>query len=235
MNLIAITNRLRNELSSMSFDSSVPYVYNPLAYARQPYERYLRAYGRPPKEVVLVGMNPGPWGMAQTGVPFGDLPMVRDWLGIEGKVEQPGRSHPKRPVEGFSCRRGEVSGRRLWGWARDRFSTPEDFFTRFFVANYCPLAFFAEEGTNVTPDKLRSADRAQLFTACDRALAATIEYLRPRFVVGVGAFAEKRILATDHGDVSTGRITHPSPANPRARHNWAGMIEKELRTLGVRF
>ncbi len=233
MNLVAISDRLRDDLSSLRLSGAVPYVYNPLIYARAPHERYLRSYGRPPKEVLLVGMNPGPWGMVQTGVPFGDLAMVRDWLGIEGRVEQPERIHPSRPVEGFACRRGEVSGRRLWGWARERFTTPKRFFTRFYVANYCPLAFFSETGANITPDKLRVADRTKLFDLCDRALSETIGNLKPSFVVGIGAFAEKRIRVGAPDSVSIGRITHPSPANPRTRHGWAGIIEREFRHLGI--
>ncbi|HKJ89152.1 MAG TPA: single-stranded DNA-binding protein, partial [Gammaproteobacteria bacterium] len=135
------------------------HVYNPLDYARNPHRRYLERYGRGRREVLLVGMNPGPYGMVQTGVPFGDVGMVRDWMGIEGEVGHPRREHPKRPVEGFGCTRGEASGRRLWGWARDRFGAAEAFFERFYVANYCPLAFFEESGANRTPDKLPREDR----------------------------------------------------------------------------
>src|SRR5688572_32536315 len=95
-------------------------------------------------------MNPGPFGMAQTGVPFGDVAMVRDWLGIVAAVAKPRDEHPKRPVLGFECQRSEVSGARLWGWARARFGTPQRFFERFFVANYCPLAFMESSGANRT-------------------------------------------------------------------------------------
>jgi len=42
-------------------------------------------------------MNPGPWGMAQTGVPFGEINAVKDWLGINAEVDKPQKQHPKRP------------------------------------------------------------------------------------------------------------------------------------------
>src|SRR4026209_220177 len=110
----------------------------------------------------MLGMNPGPFGMVQTGVPFGDVAMARSWLGVVGPVARPRDEHPKRPVLGLECRRSEVSGARLWGWARDTFKSPDRFFERFFVVNYCPLLFMEAGGRNLTPDKLPSAERAPL-------------------------------------------------------------------------
>jgi single-strand selective monofunctional uracil DNA glycosylase len=180
-------------------------------------------------------MNPGPFGMAQTGVPFGDVTLVRQFLGVEGPVGKPPREHPKRPVEGFACRRGEVSGTRLWGWARERFGGPERFFRRFFVANYCPLAFIEASGRNHTPDKLPAREQARLFAACDEALRALVRALGPALVVGVGAFAEARARAALEGTgVRVGSILHPSPANPQANRDWSGTVEKQLAGLGVR-
>src|SRR6185436_19075361 len=119
--LIEISRRLAGEVDAISFAPPVAYVYNPLVYARAPHELYLERYGRAPKEVVFVGMNPGPFGMAQTGVPFGDTAIVKRWFGIEAAVGRPPKEHPKRPILGFACERSEVSGTRLWGWAEQRF------------------------------------------------------------------------------------------------------------------
>jgi single-strand selective monofunctional uracil DNA glycosylase len=234
MDLTALTNALLEELRPLVFQPPVEYVYNPLDYARKPYDRYLHLYGQRPKEVVLIGMNPGPWGMAQTGIPFGEINAVRDWLAIEASVGTPDAMHPKRPVQGFACGRSEVSGQRFWGWARKSFLQPQRFFERFFVANYCPLLFIEGSGRNRTPDHLRAAERAPLVTACDRALRRTIEWLEPRYVVGIGKFAEERArLALAGLDVSIGRITHPSPANPRANRGWEPLVEAELHALGI--
>ena len=134
MQLVRTARRLGREVGELEFAEPVTHVYNPLDYAWKPHRLYLESYGASPKEVIFVGMNPGPWGMAQTGVPFGEIGMVRDWLGVEAEVVRPAREHPKRPVDGFGCKRSEVSGRRLWGWARDRFGTPAAFFARFFTA-----------------------------------------------------------------------------------------------------
>lgn len=229
------TDTLAAEVTTLRFGPTVTHVYNPLEYAREGWDRYLNQYGRPPKQVVLVGMNPGPWGMAQTGVPFGEIAAVRDWLGISAPIGQPPNPHPKRPVTGFDCTQSEVSGRRLWGWAQNRFGTPERFFERFFVANYCPLMFMEESGRNRTPDKLKKAEKELLFAACDTALRAFVEILRPEWVVGVGKFAESRARAALKGrPVAVGGITHPSPANPRANRGWAALIETELAEMGIR-
>lgn len=210
------------------------HVYNPLDYARAPFEAYLSLWGSAPKRVLFVGMNPGPFGMTQTGVPFGDVAMVRDWLRVAGAVKRPEHEHPKRPVLGFACSRSEVSGTRLWGWARDRFKTPERFFETFFVANYCPLTFLESTGRNFTPDKLPAAERDPLFSACDAALARTVRELKPAFVIGVGAFAKQRAEAALPGYSGViGSILHPSPASPKANKGWAGIVNQELAALGV--
>lgn len=232
--LITIHAELARQAGELSFEPPVAYVYNPLDYAWTPFARYLERYGKGEREIVLLGMNPGPWGMAQTGVPFGEVELVRDWLGIEEEVTGPARTHPKRPVQGFSCPRSEVSGRRLWGWARARFGSPENFFARFFVANYCPLSFLEESGRNRTPDKLPKAEREALFAVCDRALYRTVKTMKPRFVVGIGRFTAGRAAEVLHDlEVVTGGVTHPSPANPRANRGWAGIVEEELGALGI--
>jgi len=127
-----------------------------------------------------------------------------------------------------------VSGQRLWGWARERFESPDAFFDRFFVWNYCPLLFLEASGRNRTPDKLPAAERTATFEACDRALAAMVEHLRPRVVVGIGKFAEKRAIEALGEDAPRiGSILHPSPASPLANRGWAPQAEAGLRALDV--
>ncbi|MDR2030697.1 MAG: single-stranded DNA-binding protein, partial [Azoarcus sp.] len=219
--LIAAARELSAIVDALRFTAPVTHVYNPLDYAWGSHEAYLRRFGDSRKKVVFLGMNPGPFGMAQTGVPFGEIAAVRDWLGIECPVGQPARSNPKRPVEGFACTRSEVSGHRLWGLFRERFGTSEAFFTDHFVANYCPLAFFAE-GRNLTPDKLVSAEQTALLAACDEHLCALVATLAPEWVIGIGAWAENRAAAAlGTGSVGLGRILHPSPASPAANRGWA--------------
>ncbi len=234
MHLVEISRRLADEVDALTFAPPVAYVYDPLRYARAPHEAYLERYGRAPKEVVLVGMNPGPFGMAQTGVPFGDPAMVRGWLKIEGEVGKPPKEHPKRPVLGFASARAEVSGTRFWGWARSRFETPERFFARFFVLNYCPLVFMEESCRNRVPEKLPAREREPLFAACDRALKDSLDVLSPKVIVGVGKFAEERVRCVVGSDgPRIGRILHPSPASPLANQGWPESVDAVLRELGV--
>jgi single-strand selective monofunctional uracil DNA glycosylase len=232
--LVQIARRLARDVDKLKFAAPVTCVYNPLDYAAAPHEEYLRRYGGLGGRVLLVGMNPGPFGMVQTGVPFGDVGFVKQWLEIEGSIGKPRCEHPKRPIEGFACTRNEISGSRLWGWARERFGTPQHFFSRFFVANYCPLAFLEDTGRNRTPDKLPAAEREPLYAACDRALRAVLVTLQPSLIVGIGAFAldRARPLAQDLG-LRFGTILHPSPASPRANRGWAQEAERELLALGV--
>lgn len=235
MSLVKISRALSRAVADLRFSAPVAHLYNPLDYARGPHEAYLKTWGNGPKRVLFLGMNPGPFGMAQTGVPFGDVRMVRDWLRIAGDVSHAPNEHPKRPILGFSCTRSEVSGSRLWGWAKDRFGTPEVFFADHFVANYCPLVFMEKSGRNLTPDKLPAAERAPLFAACDEAVRRIVETLEPEFVIGVGSFAMERAKASLPGfEGVIGTILHPSPASPKANRGWAKLAEKELAELGLR-
>ena len=235
MQLVEIAAKMTEELAALRFGEPVTHVYNPLEYAFAAHEKYLKKYARKSADVMLLGMNPGPFGMAQTGVPFGEVAMVRDWLGIEAEIQRPKNEHPKRPIEGFACKRSEVSGARLWGWVKDTFGTPDAFAKRMFIGNYCPLVFMEESGKNRTPDKLAAPERAKLYEICDRALRFTVECLEPKFVIGVGNFAEDRARASLEGlNLTIGRILHPSPASPSANVGWAKSVTKQLTELGVR-
>ena len=227
--------KLCRALSPLKFGPPVTHVYNPLEYARAPYRAYLERYASTPKRVVFFGMNPGPFGMSQTGIPFGEVATVREWLRIEGRVDRPPVEHPKRPITGFACTRSEVSGARLWGLWKTLYGTPERFFSWGFVVNYCPLVFMEESGRNVTPDKLSASERAALFAPCDAHLTAAVKLLRPEWVVGIGKFAEGRAqaaLAAVPG-LKLLSMPHPSPANPNANRNWGEMALQQLAQQGL--
>lgn len=227
----------------MRFGSPVAYVYRPLDYAWPVARTYLTRFGAGSKEAVLVGMNPGPFGMAQTGVPFGEVAMVRDWMGLAGDIAAPKKSHPKRPVLGWRCPRSEVSGKRLWGAVAALHPEPESFFARAFVMNYCPLMFVGETGANITPDKLVRTERSALEAACDAHLASALSTLGPRYAIGVGQYAMNRIArVVESGAVRAGPnglprvlcIPHPSPASPAANRGWNVLAQAALHDAGVR-
>ena len=239
--LVSAATALRDEVAELRFAPPVTHVYNPLEYAFAMHQAYLERFGDGPKEVVFFGMNPGPWGMAQTGIPFGEVGAVRNWLQLDEPVEPSAErpvQHPKRPIEGLACRRSEVSGRRLWGAFQRRFKSPEHFFAHHFVANYCPLLFIEDSGRNRTPDKLAPAERDALTAACDRHAATVIRTLEPRVAIGIGRYARLRIAAVAEQIASGGEtapevaeLLHPSPANPRANRGWESELEQRMRAL----
>jgi single-strand selective monofunctional uracil DNA glycosylase len=232
--LVESAQRLRDTVGKLRFAPPTSHVYNPLEYAWAAHEAYLRQYGAPGKRVIFLGMNPGPFGMAQTGVPFGEIPAVRDWLGIVTKIGKPDVEHPKRRVLGFDCPRCEVSGQRLWGLFATRFKSPQDFFKTHLVMNYCPLVFMENTGRNRTPDKLPAAERDALFKACDEHVREAVRILKPEWLIGVGDFAMKRAQEIfPEGPVKIGRILHPSPASPAANRDWPGTATRQLIEMGV--
>jgi single-strand selective monofunctional uracil DNA glycosylase len=234
--LIASTRRLTADLADLKFSFPVATVYRPLEYAWKPHQQYLERFASRPKRVVFLGMNPGPYGMVQTGVPFGEIPAVRDWMGIHATVRKPATEHAKRPVDGFDCKRSEVSGRRLWALFAERFGTADAFFKDHFVLNYCPLVWMSESGANLTPDKLPAAEMVQVEQACLKHLGEVIGLLRPSFLIGIGGFAEERLRRAAEisgAQARVGRILHPSPASPAANRGWAEAASRQLAEQGV--
>lgn len=234
--LIASTGRLAEELRELEFSLPVTHVYRTLDYTWEAHRKYLERFGKGKKKVVFLGMNPGPFGMAQTGVPFGEVAAVRDWMGIQAPVGKPDQEHPKRPIEGFACQRSEVSGRRLWGLFAERFGTADVFFKDHFVLNYCPLVWMSGTGANLTPDKLSAAEMAPVEAACQKHLQEVITLLKPSWLIGVGGFAEerqRRAAETIGSKAQIGRVLHPSPASPAANRGWAEAASRQLAALGV--
>lgn len=231
---IAAAKKLSVAVDALEFAAPIAVVYNPLDYAWKPHQVYLERFAASKKKVVFLGMNPGPFGMAQCGVPFGEISLIRDWVGINEAVEKPANEHAKRPIDGFDCQRSEVSGRRLWGLFKERFGAADAFFADHFVANYCPLVFMEEGGKNRTPDKLPAAEIAALYEVCDQHLRELVEALQPEWLIGVGAFAQTRAKEALKGmDVQIGRVLHPSPASPAANRGWAEQATKQMIEQGL--
>ena len=231
--LIAAAQRLSQAVDRLDFAPPVSHVYNPLDYAWAPHEAYLRRFGNGHKRIIFLGMNPGPFGMVQCGVPFGEIAAARDWMGIDAPVGKPAQENPKRPIEGFACQRSEVSGRRLWGLFQQRFGTAESFIAEHFVANYCPLAFF-DQGRNLTPDKLPAAEADPLYAVCDEHLRDMVRALEPEWLIGIGAFAQERArIALAGMEIRIGKVLHPSPASPAANRGWAEAATRQMVELGI--
>lgn len=237
MSLTSHAEKLVSSLNGLEFSEPVHTTYNPLTYAWGNHVQYLERFGAGKKRVLFLGMNPGPWGMSQTGVPFGEIPAVRDWMKLDGEIQKPENEHPKRPVEGFLCERSEVSGRRLWGYFAEKYPDAADFFQDHFVVNFCPLVWMSETGANITPDKLKKKTMKPVEEACMTHLCSVITEMKPEWLLGVGAFAEKRLLAAKkmlgNDELKVGKVLHPSPASPAANRGWAEAAEKQLKEQGV--
>ena len=231
--LITAADDLRNDLRGLKFPDPVAYTYNPLEYAWDRHCDYLKNFGSGTKKVLFLGMNPGPYGMAQTGVPFGEISHVRDWMGISGSVKKPDPEHPKRPITGFNCERSEVSGRRLWGLFSELFDSADAFFENHFVANFCPLVWMKETGANLTPDKLPNNCMEPVEKSCRESLARIVEILQPEKLIGIGAFAEKQLASVKKDHQKIGKILHPSPASPAANRDFSGTATQQLIALNI--
>ncbi len=233
--VIAAAQELSAAMEVLHFPAPVAYTYNPLNYAWAGHESYIRRFASSPKDVLYLGMNPGPFGMAQTGVPFGEIPAVTLWMGITAPIGQPPATHPKRPIQGFNCPRSEVSGRRLWGLFEELYDTADAFFAHSYVANYCPLIWMSESGANIPPTRLPKEQMLQLDAACQRHLVRLIDILQPRYLIGVGGYALKQLQiaakAFPDKSLTLGTILHPSPASPAANKNWPALPMQQLREL----
>ncbi|XP_017774188.1 PREDICTED: single-strand selective monofunctional uracil DNA glycosylase-like [Nicrophorus vespilloides] len=213
--LLTLDEQLCQQINLLEFDSEkVEYVYNPLEYAYNGYSQFVKKYLDTSKHILFVGMNPGPYGMCQTGIPFGDVNTVQNWFEINVEVNRPRRECPERPVLGLECKRVEQSGKRLWEYFRKKCGLPEHFFRNAFILNYCPLGFFDANGKNITPNNLKVANKRKIQQICDQYMLHVLQLLECKIVVGIGRYAQERmdnILKTSNLDVQLLYMKHPSP------------------------
>ena len=236
--MMEIEEQLCRDIQRLELDPKVTHVYNPIEHAKVTHEMFLKMYNNSEKKTLFLGMNPGPWGMIQTGIPFGSISMSKGWLGIEGPVEQPSKPHPKRPVQGFQCQRREISGDRFWGLFSKHFDSASDFFACNAVYNHCPLSFMTESGKNVTPVEMKAEYRKKITELCDMALLEIINLLAVKTVIGIGRYAEKRARevldkAGMKSNVVVGYMNHPSPASAIANRGWEALAHGQLCELGI--
>ncbi len=228
---------LSKKVDELKFSEPVTEVYNPLDYAWNGFESYITKFLSVNVKNVFLGMNPGPWGMAQTGVPFGEVNFVREWLNLKNIiVNKPENENADYKIEGLNCRRSEISGKKLWGLFKERFITTENFFSENIVLNYCPLLFMTDGKKsirNLTPDKLKMSERKLLFEICNESLKNILEIIKPDFLIGIGNFAASRLNEVNNLDSKVVKILHPSPASPLSAKNWDLKVTEQLINSGV--
>ena len=236
--MIEASSKLRDDVEkfadSLVKEGSVDAVYNPLAYAWEPHRAYLELASGGGAKTLLLGMNPGPHGMGQMGIPFAATSVVRDLLKITNlEVGQPRKPHPKRPISGLDWPKEEVSGTRLWGLLANEYGSAESIFKSVFLLNHCPLMLFSgERATNITPDKITGPTTKALLERCDEHLREVADIMQIERVIGVGRYSEKRALNALSGiDISVTTCWHPSPASPLANRNKGEDWKKNVRNV----
>ncbi len=235
--IIEAAARLRDSVNSLTPSllkncKQVDWIYNPLDYAWTPHEEWIRRFSGNGATTLLVGMNPG-HGMGNTGVPFGCPEQVRDFLGITDlEVKQPDPVHPKRTVYGLNCPKPEVSGRRIWSFLSQHYSTPEKVSEDIYIVNHCPLWMFNDAGQNITPDKLTGKAANKLKLICDEHLLTVVAEMQIERVIGVGRYAQKQASKL-FDEIEVDWVPHPSPASPFANRNggldWRKSFASALR------
>ncbi|XP_022186401.2 single-strand selective monofunctional uracil DNA glycosylase isoform X2 [Nilaparvata lugens] len=232
-----LVNRLTDFNTTLLLRSTVEYIYNPLEYAYDVHKNFVHKYCSSSKKILFLGMNPGPWGMMQTGVPFGDVISVKKWLKITGVIRKPLKEHRLRPVSGFDCKRIEVSGKRFWAFAQQlSHGNPALFFSNCFVHNYFPLVLMTESGKNVTPADLKPAEKKELESVCDESLCSVIDLLQIEVIIAIGRYTEKRVnaaLKKTPKNVHVVYIMHPSPRNPKSNQEWMPNVINCLSENGL--
>ena len=236
--MIEASSKLRDDVEkfadSLVKEGSVDAVYNPLAYAWEPHRAYLELASGGGAKTLLLGMNPGPHGMGQMGIPFAATSVVRELLKITNlEVGQPRKPHPKRPISGLDWPKEEVSGTRLWSLLANEYGSAESIFKSVFLLNHCPLMLFSgERATNITPDKITGPTTKALLERCDEHLREVVDIMQIERVIGVGRYSEKRALNALSGiDISVTTCWHPSPASPLANRNKGEDWKKNVRNV----
>ena len=236
--MIEASSKLRDDVEkfadSLVKEGSVDAVYNPLAYAWEPHRAYLELASGGGAKTLLLGMNPGPHGMGQMGIPFAATSVVRELLKITNlEVGQPRKPHPKRPISGLDWPKEEVSGTRLWSLLANEYGSAESIFKSVFLLNHCPLMLFSgERATYITPDKITGPTTKALLERCDEHLREVVDIMQIERVIGVGRYSEKRALNALSGiDISVTTCWHPSPASPLANRNKGEDWKKNVRNV----
>ncbi|XP_054745917.1 single-strand selective monofunctional uracil DNA glycosylase [Anastrepha obliqua] len=226
--------QLNNTLQDIVRPVSITHVYNPVEYASGLHCAYLQKFLDGPKRVMFVGMNPGPNGMGQTGVPFGNILTVRNEMSLSGSVQQPPSVHVKRPVRGFECSIEEPSGVRIWSLFKKLAGGSLNTFGRqCFVHNFCPLIFYDNAGRNITPSELKGDYKEKIGKECLDVLDLELDLVKPEILVAVGLYMYGMVSRSRHAkDLKIYKLPHPSPRSLN-NQNWPEKAEQLLLELDL--
>jgi single-strand selective monofunctional uracil DNA glycosylase len=223
-------------------------VLNPGRYGERWHARFRRAYPMSPRPLLVFGLNPGPYGMAQTGVPFTDLKRLesalpglwKDLVASGEPVTRPGLAPPS--LARHLTRTFESSSVRVYRFLERAYGRPELALREVVFVNPCPLLFIdPETGANRTPADLpralRARKAAELVHAFEELRRATVleavAELEPRGAILLGrdvAAAVGEALRAALGARSVVEWEHPARAVPET---WSRGLADELRKRGL--
>jgi len=206
-------------------------VWNPALYALDIYQEYLTKFPPEPGAILALGLNPGPYGMAQTGIPFTDCRTASGALGMEMTI--PGKA-PDDLISRLKKANGKWRGtyeRSSLGMYRFLILAWGDIKTAYrnwFVGNPCPLLFLDPERWNVTPADPRLRRMKEVGELRQRAVIGFSEILNPRGIVCFGKDVAKAVGEVAIRQVGPDRVVfyeHPARAVPE---KWAAGLLQEL-------
>ena len=197
------------------------------------HEQYLKRFGEGRKRVVFLGMNPGPFGMVQVGVPFGEVNAVRDWMQISAPVAPPKTPNPSRPVEGFTCQRSEVRVSACGRFFAERYPHAQDF-CRPLCAELLPAGVLrsrAQRDTRQAPEERNRTALCRLRCTFRR---ASTRWRRNGWSASASLPDAGASSACPFVPAGEDRHrAHPSPAGPIANRGWAPQAAAQLTALGI--
>jgi single-strand selective monofunctional uracil DNA glycosylase len=226
-------------------------IWNPGLYAASWHALFRKEYPASAGCILVFGLNPGPYGMAQTGIPFTDLKRLREHLprlakGLERRgCSLAGVGLAPRSLRPYLSRTFESSAVRVYRFLSRGWGSAEDGWRSVVVANPCSLLFMDAAGENRTPADLVGAvsrrtgslvAARRLRERCNalRRLAAreAVRVLSPRGVVLLGKDAQRAMqtgIAPLLGPDSILGWEHPARAVP---DRWAMGLLEEIKRRG---
>jgi single-strand selective monofunctional uracil DNA glycosylase len=215
-------------------------VLDPSRYGERWHAPFRRLYPPRARPLLVFGLNPGPYGMAQTGIPFTDLKRLAQ--GLPRLAAELARSGERLSLPGlapsslqpFLTRTFESSSVRVHRFLRLAHGSAERAFREVVFVNPCPLLFIDRAlGENRTPADLPRALRAGVDEARVEVVSVAVARLRARGAIVLGRDAAAALsvpLRARLGERAVVEWEHPARAVPDI---WARGLLAALRRRGL--
>lgn len=204
-------------------------VWNPQLYGLPLYRRFAEGHlPAKPGALLAFGLNPGKYGMSQTGIPFTDVTRAAQ-IGIP--LEPPGVAPVSlRPF--LKSYRVERSSASVYGLLDEVWGSPREGWRAMWALAPCGLLFLEKEGENVTPADAR-LKRDDVLALRLRVIRESVALAKPRGVLLLGQDVA-RVAADALADQDVLVVDHPVARGPGRRGPawWADVVAREVRARG---